>query len=162
MRKINLFLASADRRGSNLVEAAVLDACFEQAAVECRRTVRLDELLRFGSSDAFQLIIVAADCLHAEPSRRSPWVSLAEVVDTIRVLKQRCSTPLLVFERTEANHAQLLQAGADAVLPSPSAVEALKLEVRRVLELSEPSQEPERAEDSVWTALLRGLRRRSA
>ncbi|HEV2211190.1 MAG TPA: hypothetical protein VG167_20695 [Verrucomicrobiae bacterium] len=160
MRKVNLLLGNAERRTSNLLEAAVLDVCYDQAAVECVRTSRLEQFQRLGCSGAFDLIIVAAENLENEPGRRTPWVELSDVAEVLHRIKSGCGTPLLVLANSPENEMVLLETGADAVFSRPLVIDNVKAEVRRLLDLKEIIEEavaPNRL--GFWGGLVRGLQR---
>jgi len=160
MDRINLLLANADRRTRNLVESTVHDACYNQVVLECARTARVDELAYEAWSYEFQLVIMAADTLQPEPSRRGvDWVELDEVLLAIRNIKSHRSTPVIVTGATPEDEFLLLEAGADAVLLRPLAPEKLKHEVRRVLGLSDSGEEAEPSRWSLSGALVRGFQR---
>jgi DNA-binding response OmpR family regulator len=162
MDRINLLLANADRRTRNLVESIVHDACYNQVVLECARTARVDELAYEAWSYEFQLVILAADTLQPEPSRRGvAWVQLDEILLAIRNIKSHRVTWVIVTGATPENEFLILEAGADAVLLRPLVPEKLKFEVRRVLELTEVS-DSEEAAPSRWSlsgALFRGFQR---
>jgi hypothetical protein len=158
MRTVNLLVGNSDRRLNNLIEAAVLDVCYNQAAVECTRAFRADDFQRHGSYGVFQLIIVAADGLLAGPRRRGMTVDMDEVVETIRGIKAQCSTPILVLGVSEEAEWRVLEAGADKTF-GLFQTEEFKAAVRDALRLSEPVAEAE-VQDSSWGgALWRGLQR---
>ena len=160
MDRINLLLANADRRTRNVVESIVHDACYNQAVLECARTARVDELAYQAWSYEFQLVIVAADTLQPEPSRRGvSWVEVNEILLAIRNIKSHRSTVVIVTGADPENEFLLLEAGADAVLLRPLDPEKLKYEVRRVMELAQPSATPEAPRWSLSGALFRGFQR---
>jgi hypothetical protein len=160
MHRINLLLANADRRTRNLVESVLHDACYNQAVLECARTGRVDELAYEAWSYEFQLVILAADTLQPEPSRRGvAWVDLDEILRAVRNIKSHRSTSVIVTGATPENEYLLLGAGADAVLLRPLVPETLKHEVQRVLGLTEVHEEPEPPRPSLGGLLLRGLHR---
>src|SRR2546421_12800030 len=97
MDRITLLLANADRRTSNIVETAVLDVCYNQAVVECVRTARVDEFIQQSFLATYDLLIVAADGLPAEPSRRAGWVTVEEDARAVEAIKEHSSTPLLAL-----------------------------------------------------------------
>ena len=162
MRKINLLLANSERRLSNLIESLVLDACFEQGFVETTRIERADELVKLASSGAYQLIIVAAENLSAGPGLEKSWVSTKEAVRAVQTIRARCDTPMIAVAVSNKHETSLLEAGAECVvrLPFPEEKEKLKLEVRRVLKMTEPVAElatPRRS--SLYELVLHAVRR---
>ena len=145
MKKIQMLLANTDRHTNNQIEAAVLDACYEQLAVECVRTARVDELVSCGCHAAIGLVVLVPDALIAEPSRHSIRVELAEVATALRAIKRRTSTPVIAVNVRPQDQADLLEAGADAVLGIPFHGEAFKAEVRQALRLAESVETPTRS-----------------
>jgi hypothetical protein len=161
MDRINLLLANADRRMRNLVESIVHDACYNQAVLECARTGRVDELAYEAWSYEFQLVILAADTLQPEPSRRGvAWVELDEILLAIRNMKSHRTTSVIVTGAVPENEFLLLEAGADAVLLRPLSSPTLKFEIQRVLGLTETHEEGEPPpRSSLGGLLLRGFQR---
>jgi DNA-binding response OmpR family regulator len=160
MDRINLLLADADRRARNLVESVVHDACYNQAVLECARTARVDELAYEAWSYEFQLVILSADTLLPEPSRRrASWVGLDEIVLAVRNIKSHRVTSVIVTGATPEDEYLLLEAGADAVLLRPLVPETLKREVRRVLGLAEVHEEARPARSTFGGLLARGFQR---
>lgn len=161
MDRINLLLANADRRTRNLVETIVHDACYNQAVLECARTGRVDELAYEAWSYEFQLVILAADTLQPEPSRRGvSWVEVDEVVLAIRNIKSHRPTHVIVTGATPEDEYLLLEAGADAVLLRPLVPEILKHEIQRVLGLTEVHEtQATPARSSLGSFLMRGFQR---
>lgn len=161
MDRINLLLANADRRTRNLVETIAHDACYNQAVLECARTARVDELAYEAWSYEFQLVILAADTLQPEPSRRGvAWVEVDEIVRAIRNIKGHRATSVIVTGADPENEFLLLEAGADAVLLRPLSGPTLKHEVQRVLGLTEvPEERQQRRSSSLGGLLMRSLQR---
>ena len=136
MDRLNLLLGIAERRTGNLIEAAVLDACYEQAVIEFARTARVDELSLWGSRGGFDLVIVAVE--HLLTGRKAGWVPLEDTLEAIGEVRRRVPTPLLALVTSTEYEVALLGAGADVVLPMPFEREILKSEVRKLLRLPEP------------------------
>src|SRR5438874_5346771 len=89
MRNINLLLASADRRLSNLIEVQIRDLCYERAVVNCTKVTSLHEFARQGSWMGSDLMIVTpADLLPSEGQYESR-VSVPAVAEAIRHIKTR-------------------------------------------------------------------------
>jgi len=143
MRTVNLLLGVTDRKLGNSIEALVLDACYNQAAVTTTWTVRADEFARQSCSPSFQLIIAVPDNLLPAPSRRGSRVSIEDIRDALRVARTRCGTPVIAFSASEEEDAILWEAGADSVLRLPLAREQLQSEVRRLLNIAELAVETE-------------------
>jgi len=160
MEKINLLVANSERGLSNLIESVVLDACYNQAVVECTRISRGDELVKLGCSGVFQLIVVAANNLLAGPGLRSSSISADEAAGAIRSIRERTTTPVIAVSVFPENEPALLEAGAECVVRLPFQAEKLKAEVRRVLQLPELVEEPVQPtrwslSDLVWRGLQR-------
>jgi hypothetical protein len=159
MKTVNLLLASSDRRVNNIVEAAVRDVCFEQAVVECTRATGVDEFLRQSNSGWVDLIMVEPDNLLPTSKRRGLRPSLEQAADAIRSLKSQRSTPVVALNVAPQNQMALLEAGVDNTFAFPLDSDALKTELRRLLNLSEPV---EAAPSSGWSlagSLRRGWQR---
>jgi hypothetical protein len=147
MNTLNLLVGGAERGLNNLIEAAILDVCYDQAAVECSRVGRADEFLRHASYGAFQLVVITPECLMGAPRRRGAYLEFDEVVDVVRAVKQHTSTPLVAVGVLEDKEWMLLEAGADHVL-GKFEVESFKATIREVLKVSvrtEPVKAPARA-----------------
>ena len=160
METIHLLLANSDRQLSNLIEAQVLDVCYNQAFVRCTKTARADELAHLGWSGQFDLIVVAAENLSANAGRRATSVASGEVLRTIGEIRRSCSTPMLAVTVFPEAEAPLLEAGADSVVRFPFRVETLKSELRRLLRMHELVEEaPAPSRLSLAALLLRQFAR---
>jgi len=135
MDTIKLLLANADRRLTNLIEVAVLDVCYDQAAVQSTRTTRLDEFVRQGSLWDFDLIIVGAENLFADRAQKT-WASSEDVVKAIHTIRSQSSAPIIAISRDIHSQEALREAGANSVLGLPLNSEQLKCEVRPLLDLN--------------------------
>jgi DNA-binding response OmpR family regulator len=135
MEAIALLLANSDRQLNNLIEAQVLDVCYNRAFVRCTRTARVDEVAHLGWSGQFDLVVVAAENLSPSLGRRATSVSSEEVLRAIREIRSGCSTPMLAVTVFPEAEVPLLEAGADCVVRFPFRVETLKSEVRRLLRM---------------------------
>ena len=133
MKNIHLLLANTDRRTNNLVEAAVLDACFERAAVDCTRVARLGDLAKCGSYSGNDLIVIAPHHLLGESGRGTSSARVEDVCEAIEQLKYRASVPILAVNVSPQAEAALIAAGADAVFGAPVDIGAFKNEVRDAL-----------------------------
>jgi hypothetical protein len=159
MRTVNLLTGNSDRALNQRLEAVVLDACYNQAAVECVRTPRMDDFVRQGCSGGFQLIVLVSGDLLPAPGRRGSFVSRDELLEAIRSIRQRSSAAIIVISALPDDELPLLEAGVESVLPLPLNCEQLGAEVRRVLRLAEPVHEEAPDRGSLAAALLRGWRR---
>ena len=141
METIALLLANSNRQLNNLIEAQVLDVCYNQALVRCTKTARADELAQLGRSGQFDLIVVAAENLSASAGRRAASVGAEEVLRAIGEIRSRCWTPVLAVTVLPEAEAPLLEAGADRVVRFPFRAETLNSEVRRLLRMPELVEE---------------------
>lgn len=163
MRRINILLASAERRTSNVLEAMVLDVCYEQAVAAITRTARIDELVNYGSRDGLELIVITADHLLAEPSRRGAMVTNAEVLRAIRLIREHRSTAILAATLSAANEPALLDAGVSFVTTGLVLnSEQIKSELRRFLQVPVLAQETTSARGSLGSWLRGYLRLKNA
>ena len=136
MESIKLLLAHSDRRISNQIEVAVLDVCYDRAAVQSSRTCRLDELAHHGGLWDYDLIVVGAENLYGDRTQQS-WASVEQVADAIANIRLHSSSPIIAYAASEESCEALLQAGADVVLNNPLNSEQLKRELRSMLNWSE-------------------------
>ena len=147
MKKVNVLLGSADRRINTNVETHVLDACYNLAAVETTKVHLLGQFVRHGCLASFDLLILAPGCLLAEPNEGQAPVTAARSLPAMRALRAQCTTPILVLSAASGDRKSFADAGADSVLCELYQPEVLKSEVRRLLRLSQPS---EQEEPSAW------------
>ena len=139
MENIKLLLAHSDRRISNQIEVAVLDVCYDRAAVHSTRTSRLDELAHNGSLWDYDLIIVGAENLFRDRTQQS-WATTDQVADAIASIRLNSSSPIIAYTRSEQASEALLQAGADTVLYNALDSEQLKCELRGLLNWTDSVQ----------------------
>ncbi len=159
MKTVHLLLGHSNRRINSLIEAAVLDLCYNRAAVQCTRAGRLDEFVRQACYKGFHLIILAPAGLLSERSRHGSWAGFEEVVRAIRVIKCQSSTAMIAIGVSTRNQSPLLEAGVDSILGLPFDRDEMKAEVGRLLALPEPSEEPAPSRWPFAALLLRGLER---
>ena len=159
MKRVNLLLASANRRVSSIVEATVRDVCYEQAVVECTTAHGVEDFRRHSGSEWLDLILVEPDSLRPPIKRRSNRPVLEQTAEAIRSLKSQRTTPVLALNVAPEHHTTLLEAGADNAFCYPLNSEVLKAELRRLLRLEEPSEPTPAGGWSLASALLRGLKR---
>jgi hypothetical protein len=156
MTEIQILLANSERQTNNRIEAQVLDVCFNQGLVRCMRTSRADELIEWGRSGRFQLIIVAAEHLVQAPSHKGRWSSSTEAAQAIHEIRARCNTPIIALSVFPDHVNPLLEAGADGVVRYPLETDRLNDEIRRLLNLAEaPVAAPEPPAWSLGMLLLR-------
>jgi DNA-binding response OmpR family regulator len=161
METIKLLLANSDRRVNNQVEVAVLDVCYDRAAVESTRASRLDEFVRQGSLRDFDLIIVGTDHLLRDRSQKD-WAASEEVARAIETIRAQSSTPIIALAASGTTGESLLQAGADSVLPLPLSSDKLKAELRALLDLNGLVDEGESNRWSGIGSFLRGFQKAKA
>ncbi len=159
MRTINLLIGNTDRRINNLVEALVLDVCFERAAVESYRVGKLSEFLRQALSGQFELAILAPDWLCLEDTGRKAPVTLQQVASSIRIIKRQTPTPVLAINVSRPAQHVLTDTGVDCVFGMPFNVEDLRPHARRLLQMPETVEAPEPKTVPLLAALLQTLRR---
>jgi hypothetical protein len=158
MKLVHLLLGNSDRRTNTIIEVAVRDVCYNHAVVECFRTSRVDELLRLGRSDMFDLMVVAPGNLMPEPSRPSGSVSMTEALRLIQSVRTRRSTQIIAVGVEEEHRLMVLEAGAENAFGLFLDTEAFKAEVRRVLRIPEQAEEPAApARSSFMETLLRSF-----
>jgi hypothetical protein len=158
MENIKLLLAHSDKRTSNQIEVAVLDVCYDRAAVRSTRTARLDEFVHQGGLWDFDLIVVGADHLFRDRTQQA-WASVEEVATAIANIRLHSSSPIIAYVKSEDACDALLQAGADSVLTYPFGADQLKTELRSLLDWTEAA-EPESS--SRWGSigsLFRGFQK---
>src|SRR5438067_12805136 len=133
MRTINLLLGNSDKRSNNLIEVAVRDVCYDLAVVECFKTTRLDEFTMRGCCEDFDLLILSPD--HVSPGRagKGPRNSVEESVRAITTIKEARPAPIIAVAVPAEHELRLLMAGADNAFGVLFNEDALKCEVRRVL-----------------------------
>jgi hypothetical protein len=158
MDTIKLLLAHSDRRVANLIEVAVLDVCYDQAAVRSTRIARLDEFVRQGSLWDFDLIVVGAEHLFADRDQRVS-ARTEEVAQGIQTIRTHSSSPIIAVAGFENSHEGLLQAGAHSVLGFPFNSDQLKAEVRPLLDLTGFAGVRETNRWSAFGSLFKGLQK---
>lgn len=161
METIKLLLACADRRASNMVEVAVLDICYDRAAVESTRTSRLDDFVRQGSLWDFDLIVLGADDLFQD-RRQEGSAAATEVAKGIEAIRVQHNTPIVALTASSEAGQLLVEAGADVVLPLPLNADQLKTELRALLDLSEFVEDGETSRWPGLNSILRGFQRTKA
>lgn len=140
MENIKLLLAHCDRRVSNQIEVAVLDVCYDRAAVTSSRTARLDELSHQACLRDFDIIVVGADNLFRDRTQRV-WATAEEVAAAIANIRLHSSSPIVAYAGSEESCDALLQAGADCVLTFPFDGDELKRELRSLLDWNDYVEE---------------------
>lgn len=159
MKTIHLLLASSDKRSANLIQAAVLDACYDRAAVETIRTSRLDELVTLGCFDRIDLIVLAPGKLQPAPKAQDPVVTAQEVAQAIYTLKRFSARPVLAVDVRAQDELLFREAGADGIFGFPFEGDSLKARVHKVLQLGGNGLEKEEAKPSLAALFLRGFQR---
>jgi hypothetical protein len=137
MKKIHLLLGSSDRRISNLIEITVRDACYGQGVVDFYRSLKLDDFKLRGCVEEHDLIIVTPQHLLPGLVRRNPQNMIEEAVRAIESIKEHRPVPVIAVGVSEEDELRFLMAGADNVFPIFFNADALKVEVARVLGLTE-------------------------
>lgn len=158
MENIKLLLACSDRRISNQIEVAVLDVCYDRAAVHSTRTSRLDELAHQGGLWDYDLIVVGAENLFRDRMQQA-WATCEGVADAIANIRLQSSSPIVAYARSETACELLLQAGADTVLTDPLDCEQLKRELRSLLKWTDAVEPEPLNRWATFGSLLKGLQR---
>lgn len=161
MDNINVLLVNGDRGINRLIEATVLDVCYNQALVHFTRTVELSEFVRLGPSEGFGVIIMVADHLVSTSKRHDSLIAFEEIVGAVQSVRSQRATPLIVISASDDNKDTLIEAGAECGIKFPLNRETLRSEVRRLLkvpELNSESTSPEWGQAGLWLRRLLGLR----
>ena len=142
MKTLYMLLANSDRRLNNLVEVAVRDVCYDQAVVECFHIRRVNDFAARGSCENHDLIVVAPEHLLQDALPKSNRDPIEKAVRTISRVKAHRQVPILAIGVSPENELRMLMAGADHVFGIIFNEEVFKAEVRRVLNISQPTAEP--------------------
>jgi len=135
MKTLQMLLGCSERRTAAMIEATVLDVCYNRAAVATNRVPRLGEFTRSACCGAFDLMILVTHHLLPEPRLGEP--TLKALTHGIWAARNRCSGPLFVLSNTTEYALDFEQAGADAVLAGRFNAEELRASLQRVLVLPE-------------------------
>jgi len=158
MDNIKLLLAHSDRLISNQIEVAVLDVCYDRAAVRSTRTSRLDEFVHQGGLWEFDLIVVGAENLFKDKTQQA-WATSENVADAIAAIRLHSSSPIIAYVQGEESCQALLDAGADSVLNYPLDTDQLKSELRSLLDWSDMVEVKTSSRWSALGSLFRGLQK---
>src|SRR5258708_25224160 len=158
MESINILIASAHRGINNALEAAVLDVCYNRVFAHFTRTASLNDLVRFGRSGNYGLLIVVA--AHVQPTKRETASSLlTEVASSLQVIRAHASAPIMAIATSDAHHETLREASVNCVLRFPFERDQLRAEFRRILKLPEVNEEATGSRWSQANFLLRAFQR---
>ncbi len=138
MKTLHLLIGGLERNLNRLVEATVLDVCYNRAAVACITTPRASEFLRQGSCGSYELLVLNA--LHLLPESNGSEPTCETLIQLVWALKSRCSAPLVVLGSNPEYEYRFLEAGADAVLNGRWKAQELRSEVERLLSLPAPEK----------------------
>src|SRR5262249_42201633 len=116
MENINVLLVNGDRGINKLIEAAVLDVCYNRGLVHFTRTSELSEFVRLGPSDGFGLIILVADHVVSTIKRQDSLVPFEEVLGAVRSVRRESSAPLIVVSASAERKDAILAAGAECAM----------------------------------------------
>src|SRR5438045_1821149 len=130
MDNINVLLVNAERRINSLIEAAVLDACYNRGLAHFTRTAELSEFVRLAPSEAFNLMVLVAE--HAVLVQKPPQklAEIDQVLDAVASVQRRFA-PLIVISMESKNQQRFIEAGADCMVKFPFNRESLKSEIHR-------------------------------
>jgi hypothetical protein len=140
MKTMHLLLGSSERRLSALIEAAVLDVCYNRAAIESTRITHLSEFVRNSSCGSFDVLVLLPHHLLPEEKQGAPGPEA--LVQAIWTVKNRCASPLLVVGSSSEMEYRFLEAGADAVLGITFKPEELRAELDKLITLPEETERP--------------------
>ncbi|HTL16068.1 MAG TPA: hypothetical protein VL793_02470 [Patescibacteria group bacterium] len=157
MDNIKLLLAHSDRRTSNQIEVAVLDFCYDRAAVKSTRTPRLDEFVHQGGLWDFDIVVVGADNLFRDRTQQC-LAAADEVAEAVAAIRVHNSSPIIAYTCSNETCEALLQAGADSVLNYPFDADQLKRELRSLLSWT-AVEAPSSNRWSSFGSILRGLQK---
>ena len=139
MKTLQMLLGCSERRTAAIIEATVLDVCFNRAAVKTTKVLRLSEFTRWASCGGAELIILVAN--HLLPDPRLGEVTEEQLVQSIWLAKNRSSAPLVIMGAPSHYQHRFTEAGADATVTSMLNVDELRAELDRVLDLPAPEEE---------------------
>jgi len=160
MKKIRLLLGSADGRINSLIQATVLDVCYNHATVDCTRTVRLCEFVNHAGSGYFDIRVLAPEHLLPEPGHEAGSTPTEKVAQTVWSIKKERPEPLIVLTSSAEEHSRLFEAGADAVVKSvPFNANEFAAAVRELLAIQEQTNPEVSAGWSLLAFLARGFHR---
>jgi hypothetical protein len=144
---------------NSLVEATLLNVCYNQAIVDFTKTIRLGEFVNHAGSGYFHLTVLAPECVLPEPGRLgSPPIE--EVAQAVWTIKKQRSEPVIVLSTSAEEQFRLFESGADAAVHStPFAADEFGAAARRLLHLPQPLNEERAATWSLAGLFLRGLHR---
>ena len=141
MKTLQMLLGCSERRTGAIIEATVLDVCFNRAAVKTTKVLRLSEFTRWASCGGAELMILVAN--HLLPDPRLGEVTQEQLVQSIWLAKNRSSAPLIVMGAPSPHEHRFVEAGADATVSSMLNLDKLRAELNRVLDLPAPEEELE-------------------
>src|SRR6267378_379463 len=134
MKTIRLLIGNKDRRTAQLIESLVRDVCREHAVVTAQKTGCVDELLYWGCTEDFDLIIFTPDNLTAQPNYITSTLNrLRQAQRAARAIRTERATHMIATGVPPEYEMPLLEAGVDSVLPQPFSCEELKSAVRNAL-----------------------------
>ena len=141
MRTVNLLLANSERTLNQLIETVVMDACWPQATVERVRVARIEDFVRQGCSDDFQLIVLVMGNLLPALGQEGPRASFEDALEAVRKIRHQTEAPIIALSADGEHELPLLEAGVDGVIGLPFSREQLGAEVRGVLRLRQQRME---------------------
>ncbi len=159
MKTLNVLLCHSDRRVNNLIEVLLRDVCYNQAVVNCARTVRVEDFIIQARERECDLIIVSPDDLLTAGGRRVPRGSISEAVRAVHEIRERRGMPIIAIGICVEFELALLEAGVDRVLDLPFNCDKLKSAVREVLNLAEWVEPAAPERWSLTGALMRSFHR---
>jgi hypothetical protein len=153
-KTVKLLLGSGEGRFNTVIEALVREVCREQAVVHTTRAVQVGEVIRHGSEQEFDLIILIPDHIRPDYSPQGSPGFAAEAVRAIQAIKSGRGSAVLVFSPGGRHGESFMEAGAEYVLGIPFKCDEVKTVVRRLVPLS-PGAESSSAKRRSLGGLLR-------
>jgi len=138
MKTLQMLLGCSERRTAAVIEATVLDVCYNRAAVKTAKVPRLGEFTRSAVCGSVELMVLVPHLLLAEPRLGEPTTEM--VVQAVWLAKNRCPAPLVLLSSSAQDEYRFLEAGADAVLSGTLKPEDLHAQLARLISLPEPEE----------------------
>ena len=162
MKTFNLLLANSEGLLNNFIQVLVQDVCEDHGTLNCTSTETVDELISYGVTGRFDLIILIPNNLAPGWMLPANYGPFGEACRAIRTLHSKCATPIIAiaaFENRAKQESLLLSAGAAVVLELPFHPPALMASVGRLLKLEDNPTLASAEHGSLVGALAHTLKR---